>query len=79
MMEIRVSDIYLKAYLEASGVDCEEVEVSNSNGKRTINWVYKDSELARVTIKSYREDDFIKEFVSEYLFAKTQITAALKR
>lgn len=76
---IMVSDIYLKAFLAASGVDCEDIEVSSVNGKRTINWVYEDSELARATIVNYREDDFTREFVTEYLFAKTQITAALKR
>ena len=75
---IRVSNIYLKAYLEVSGVNCEGVEVSSVNGKRTVDWVYEDNELARVTIANYREDDFIREFVSEYLFAKTQITSALK-
>lgn len=76
---IKVSDLYLKAYLETRGFTTEDIQVDSINGKKTIHWVYIANEQVEEAIEEFREDEFLKSYITEYLRSKREITEALRK
>lgn len=77
MKMTKVTDLYLNAYLLAKGFEMKDIDVIELDGRETVFFVYENEEDLVAAIEEYRDDKFIKDFVSKYLFSKRQITAAL--
>lgn len=73
-----VLDIYLNAYLMSDNFECKKVEVINTEGRRKVAFYYLDDKNLRASVKDYRENDYLKKYISNYLATKRQITKALR-
>lgn len=76
---IRVTDLYLRAYLAASGIEDIDIEKESVNGRDTVVFVYVDSEEVVDTIAKFRADRFMKEYIRLYLKSKRDISDMLGR
>lgn len=74
----KTSDIYMNAYLLAKNFKYSDVEVEKQTTRRTVYFVYEDSEELRQAIDDYKENEFLDNYISNYLYTKREITIALK-
>lgn len=75
---IRVSDVYLNAYLRTGHYSSTGVSVERIDGRRTVVFLYEESEDLENAIQNFRDSDFMRGFIREYLYSKRQITQALQ-
>jgi hypothetical protein len=75
---VRVSDVYLNAYLRAENYSCVDVTVERIDGRRTVIFLYNYSKDLENAIQNFRDSDFMRGFIREYLYTKRQITKALQ-
>lgn len=76
---VRVSDVYLNGYLRAGGYKSKSVVVETIDGRKTVIFLYEDDGEINDVIQHFRDSQFMRDFVREYLFSKRQITEALKK
>lgn len=74
----KCSDIYLNAYLLTRNFKYADVEIEHQTNRRTVYFVYEDSEELRKAMQDYKENDFLDKYISNYLLTKREITKSLK-
>lgn len=73
-----VNDIYLNAYLLSDNIKTEKVDIVKSDGRNKVTFYYADNKELRASVKDYRENDFLKKYIDNYLFTKREITRVLR-
>lgn len=76
---IKITDIYLNGWLRASGFTGKSVEVEVVDGRNRVTFLYEGSPQLESAIQEFRDDDFTRRFISEYLYSKRLITEALHK
>ena len=74
---IRITDIYLKAFVEAHGYKIDDAKVELIDGRRTVIFLYEESPALNELIQEFRDSQFMRAFIREYLKAKRDITTLL--
>ena len=76
--KVRVSDVYLNAYLRSGGYSSIDYEVARVDGRRTVTFIYEDTDGSMdKAIGQFRDSQFMRDFIREYLYTKRAITKAL--
>lgn len=74
---IKVTDVYLNGWLRAKGFKGVSNEVELVDGRKRVTFLYDEDPELEVAIKEFREDEFTRRFITEYLYSKRMITEAL--
>lgn len=75
--KVRVSDVYLNAYLRSGGYSSIDYEVARVDGRRTVTFIYEDDGSMDKAIEQFKDSQFMRDFIREYLYTKRAITKAL--
>lgn len=76
--KVRVSDVYLNAYLRAGGYSSVDYEIARVDGRRIVTFIYEDTDGSMdEAIKQFKDSQFMRDFIREYLYTKRAITKAL--
>ena len=76
--KVRVSDVYLNAYLRAGGYSSIDYEITRVDGRRIVTFIYEDTDGSMdEAIERFKDSQFMRDFIREYLYTKRAITKAL--